>query len=40
MKTTDWEVLGMFKYERESYEVRDGEDELYYNAMFGKVFGI
>ena len=40
MKTTDLEVLGMFKYERESYEVRDGEDELYYNAMFGKVFGI
>ena len=40
MRITDWEVLGMFKYERESYEVRDVEDELYYNAMFGKVFGI
>nr|WP_295000354.1 hypothetical protein [uncultured Methanobrevibacter sp.] len=30
----------MFKYERESYEVRDAEDELFYNVMFGKVFGI
>lgn len=30
----------MFKYEKEYYEVKDCEDQLYYELMFGKVCGV
>ncbi len=30
----------MFKYEKENYEVKDREDQLYYEVMFGKVCGV
>lgn len=30
----------MFKYEKENYEVIDKEDQLFYELIFGKVYGI
>ena len=35
----DWSDC-MFKYEKENYEVKDLEDRLYYEVMFGKVCGV
>ena len=30
----------MFKFEKENYKVKDEEDKLFYDLMFGKVYGI
>lgn len=30
----------MFKFEKEYYEVKDEEDKLFYELMFGKVYGV